>query len=109
MFAHIILMLTLTLKVTLKNPQLRPQKTHVAPAGQSEPTSDETEIFIFQGELCGVEKQDKSVCGPQSKCKHQIAAVEPDLPCAPVDITRLDPLLHLAPSGGVSKDRMLAG
>lgn len=105
MFAHIILMLTLTLKVTLKNPQLRPQKTHVAPAGQSEPTNDEAEISIFQGELCGVEKQEKS----QSKCKHQIATVEPDLPCALVDITRLDSLLHLAPSGGISKDRMLAG
>lgn len=51
----------------------------------------------------------KSVCGPQSKCKHQIAAVEPDLPRALVDITRSDSLLHLAPSGGVSKDRMLAG
>lgn len=58
MFLYIILMLTLTLKVTLKNPlQSRPQKPHMAPVGQSELTNDKTEISIFQGELhCGVDK-----------------------------------------------------
>lgn len=61
MFAHIILILTLTLKVTLKNPpQSRPQMTHVASVSQSEPTNTRREISIFQGELCGVGKQEKS-------------------------------------------------
>lgn len=61
-FVYIILILTLTLKVTLKNPpQLRPQRTHVASVSQSEPTNNMTEISIFRGELCGVDKQEESV------------------------------------------------
>lgn len=61
-FVHIVLILTLTLKVTLKNPPLsRLPATHVASAGQSEPTNNMTEISIFQGELCGVDQQEKSL------------------------------------------------
>lgn len=61
-FVHIVLILTLTLKVTLKNPPLsRLPATHVASSGQSEPTNNMTEISIFQGELCGVDQQEKSL------------------------------------------------
>lgn len=56
-----------------------------------------------------MDEQEKSVERPPSKCKHQISAVETDLLYILGDITSLDSLLHLEGSGGISKDRMLAG
>lgn len=91
----IILMLTLTLKVTLKNPQLRPPKDSRGARWPIRAYQRRDRNFHFpRRTLWWGEKQEKSVWGPQSKCKHQIPAVESDLPCALVDITRLDSLLH---------------
>lgn len=82
--------------------------THVVSVGQSEPTNNMTEISIFRRELCGVDKQEKFNNLHQS-ANIIFLAVETDLLYILGDITGLDSLLHLECSGGIGKDRMLAG